>query len=71
MENLLNSPKNWTSDFEHENGKYLCSCIFCRRKFLGHKRRNVCKECDAVEPKVNLEINGQKVWYYVNEQHRL
>ena len=37
--------RNWVEDYKHENGKYLCMCYQCNRKFYGHKRRVMCKEC--------------------------
>jgi len=42
---LQNSPKNWPEDFSHENGNYINTCMRCNEKFLGHKRRVVCKQC--------------------------
>jgi len=42
---LINSPKNWKEDYEHENGNYMNHCRTCNQKFLGHKRRVQCKEC--------------------------
>lgn len=40
------NPKNWQSDFSHENGNYFCKCVECGKDFIGHKRRVVCKVCD-------------------------
>ena len=37
--------KDWTEDFEHENGMYQNICKICNSKFMGHKIRRVCKEC--------------------------
>ncbi len=42
---VLNSNRNWTEDFPHENGKYVNHCINCHKEFLGHKRRVICKPC--------------------------
>jgi hypothetical protein len=39
------SHRNWTEDFNHENGRYLNNCIFCHQTFKGHKRRVCCKLC--------------------------
>jgi hypothetical protein len=36
---------NWVEDFSHENGNYLNNCISCKKDFIGHKRRVVCKVC--------------------------
>jgi len=45
----FDSPKNWTEDYEHENGNYLCKCTTCKSGFFGHKRRVICKECHQPE----------------------
>lgn len=37
--------RNWTEDFELENGQYMDGCIECKTEFIGHKRRVVCKTC--------------------------
>lgn len=42
---LLTDPGRWTEDSTHENGNYRCVCIFCKKAFIGHKRRVVCKVC--------------------------
>lgn len=39
--------RDWTEDFSHENGNYLCLCCQCGKQFAGHKRRVVCKLCDS------------------------
>ena len=41
----FSSPKNWTEDYEHENGNYTCKCYKCKEGFYGYKRRVICKEC--------------------------
>lgn len=41
----LDSPRNWTEDYPHENGMYLNKCFQCEKYFFGHKRRPMCKEC--------------------------
>ncbi len=48
--------RNWTEDAPHENGKYQCTCVFCKETFIGHKRRVVCKVC-AAKPD---EATGEK-----------
>ncbi len=40
-----NDPRNWSEDFEHENGKYYCRCCKCEELFIGYKRRVICKIC--------------------------
>jgi hypothetical protein len=42
---MTESGRNWTEDFSHENGQYICGCVGCGREFQGHKRRAVCKIC--------------------------
>jgi len=44
-----NSPRNWTEDYERENGKYTCFCRTCNNTFLGYKRRLICKVCSNKE----------------------
>lgn len=36
-------PHNWSDDFTH--GNYECSCAQCGSRFIGHKRRVICKLC--------------------------
>ena len=57
--------KDWTEDFEHENGQYQNLCRECNSIFIGYKRRLVCKECMdkkqvSVEP-VKPEIAEEKL----------
>lgn len=42
---MPDEPQNWVSDRDHENGNYQHTCIFCKRAFMGHKRRCVCRIC--------------------------
>ena len=46
---IVTTPRDWTEDFEHENGKYSNACLDCGQAFLGHKRRIVCKTCASKE----------------------
>ncbi len=39
------NPRNWQVDYPHENGNYVNTCLYCLRKFVGHKRRVSCREC--------------------------
>jgi hypothetical protein len=32
----LDSERNWTEDFAHENGQYINRCMDCRKVFVGH-----------------------------------
>ncbi|HSW83499.1 MAG TPA: hypothetical protein VLH12_08495 [Usitatibacter sp.] len=50
--------RDWTEDFEHENGNYYCSCVICGQEFFGHKRRVVCKVC-AAPPAEDRSEGGQ------------
>lgn len=44
------SSRDWTEDFNHENGMYLSQCCRCANHFYGHKRRFLCKICwDATQ----------------------
>lgn len=45
MQINYNPSRDWTEDFEHENGNYMCKCYVCGEFFTGHKRRVVCKVC--------------------------
>lgn len=58
LKNKQTYVKNWTEDFSHENGNYVNNCIKCKHKFMGHKRRVVCKECS--EPKE--EESQEELW---------
>lgn len=46
----MKKEKNWEEDFPHENGNYYNMCRDCGEQFLGHKRRQVCKECANKKP---------------------
>ena len=37
--------RNWTEDYEQENGFYQCKCYKCKEYFIGNKHRIVCKKC--------------------------
>jgi hypothetical protein len=39
--------RSWKEEEGHENGRYYNTCCVCERQFLGHKRRVLCKVCDA------------------------
>lgn len=41
----FDSPKNWVSDYNQENGNYTCKCYKCKELFFGNKHRILCKEC--------------------------
>lgn len=43
-------PEDWTEDYAHENGNYMCSCINCKKQFFGYKRRIVCRVCAKPDP---------------------
>jgi hypothetical protein len=49
--------RNWAEDFSHENGNYQCLCVECKKIFIGHKRRVICKLCSIKDkPKKILAI---------------
>lgn len=37
--------RDWHEDASHENGDYECACVTCGNRFVGHKRRVVCRAC--------------------------
>jgi hypothetical protein len=39
------SKHDWPEDFKHDNGMYYCRCIECKERFIGYKRRMICKSC--------------------------
>lgn len=45
LASLAGSAGDWPEDFAHENGRYFCRCTECESRFIGHKRRVVCKVC--------------------------
>lgn len=40
--------RDFPEEFSHENGTYQCICMVCRKEFIGHKRRVVCKLCSKL-----------------------
>ena len=38
---------DWPEDADHENGQYFRKCICCASDFIGHKRRHICRRCQA------------------------
>lgn len=38
-------PRDWPEDFTDENGNYHCLCSICGNRFIGYKRRIICKLC--------------------------
>lgn len=45
-------------DVDHENGGYHNTCVYCNRGFIGHKRRVVCRVCDASPPML-VDLSGE------------
>ena len=45
--NFLRTPTehDWPDDWPHDNGQYFCTCIPCGSRFIGYKRRHVCRKC--------------------------
>ena len=37
--------RDYIEDYRFENGNYECLCFECKKPFIGHKRRIICKEC--------------------------
>ena len=36
-------------------GDYFCMCVFCKRRFIGHKRDLACGQVDCEEQETNNE----------------
>lgn len=49
------SGRDWCEDSHMENGNYICKCIDCGEKFIGHKRRVQCKKCAIKAMESNIE----------------
>jgi hypothetical protein len=52
------SPSDWTEDFAHENGAYMCRCFTCGEQFFGYKRRVTCRVCAKLEPVAGAAQKG-------------
>lgn len=50
LEAFRTGPGDWTEDFPHENGGYSNRCTKCRERFVGHKRRVICRVCANPRP---------------------
>jgi hypothetical protein len=37
--------RDWTGDYAHENGNYMCVCATCGEQFFGNKCRVICRVC--------------------------
>lgn len=55
---VAGSERDWTEDFALDNGNYLSRCVKCKSRFLGHKRRAVCKSC-AIPIPTTPEVNSR------------
>jgi len=55
---MSESKKDWTEDFDTENGNYHNQCMSCKEMFWGHKRRVQCKEC--AEPRW-VEMTNEEI----------
>lgn len=47
LKDTTHQDRSWPEDAAHENGCYHNTCINCLRGFTGHKRRGICRACDA------------------------
>jgi hypothetical protein len=66
------SGRDWTEDFEGENGQYQNRCVHCERFFWGYKRRVGCKRCherDKQTIKAFIEKVGKVVKVTSNKVH--
>lgn len=50
--------RDWPEDSAHENGRYWCTCSTCGQRFVGHKRRVVCRTCSM--PDETQEREGSR-----------
>ena len=44
-ESMFPDAHNWPEDAAQENGSYCNTCSECKRVFIGHKRRVMCRVC--------------------------
>lgn len=62
------SDRDWSEDFQHENGNYTNKCMECSLYFYGHKRRVICKKCftpnwhELVKKKRPEDTKDNKAW---------
>lgn len=52
---------DWTEDAAHENGRYWCTCSTCGQRFVGHKRRVVCRTCSMPDKTQEREASRDAV----------
>lgn len=56
MKNHIESARDWSEDFPHGNGMYKNPCYSCKKTFIGHRRREICKLCyNPVEVKIKSD----------------
>lgn len=49
--------RDWTEDYQYENGNYECLCLTCHQRFYGYKGRYICKVCHPnAPPKIKLPM---------------
>ena len=58
--------RDWTEDFEYENGNYSCICQECGNEFIGYKRRTTCKKCHMNHDHSQNYNNMLKYWEEYN-----
>jgi hypothetical protein len=71
--------RDWSEDFEHENGNYMCLCTACGNTFVGYKRRTTCKLCAQPEPADGVDVmapdfsldGGSQPCYYTETVERI
>lgn len=51
IDNYKPTARDYPGDFSDENGNYEHDCFYCKQKFIGHKRRMICKECEDAQIK--------------------
>ena len=60
--------RDFPEDFKYENGNYEHKCTSCGQKFIGHKRRFICKECNSKKPESAWEMFGRLIVQVDNVQ---
>jgi len=45
LKDIMENGRSFEEDSHMENGNYMNTCLSCGHRFLGHKRRRICKIC--------------------------
>lgn len=71
------SNRDWSEDYDQENGNYQNKCCFCKLLFYGNKHRVVCKQCDSLHPSSTIETKqasegkdwSREKWSFVRQNN--